>query len=54
MTPDNPTTYARLPFPLYGFYMDNVANRGEGQLHALQLELRRRSRDGLAMNVAYT
>ncbi len=52
--PGNPDDYARLPFPLYGYYMDNVDNRGEGQLHALQLELRRRWRAGLALNVAYT
>ena len=52
--PSNPDDYARLPFPLYGYYMDNVDNRGEGQLHALQLELRRRWREGLALNVAYT
>jgi hypothetical protein len=52
--PSNPDDYARLPFPLYGYYMDNVDNRGEGQLHALQLELRRRWRSGLAFNAAYT
>jgi hypothetical protein len=52
-TQDDPDT-SRLPFPLYGFYMDNTANRGEGQLHALQLELRRRWKGGLAANVAYT
>jgi len=52
-TQEDPDT-SRLPFPLYGFYMDNTANRGEGQLHALQLELRRRWKGGLAANVAYT
>jgi hypothetical protein len=52
--PSNPDDYARLPFPLYGYYMDNVDNRGEGQLHAFQLELRRRWRSGLAFNAAYT
>jgi outer membrane receptor protein involved in Fe transport len=52
--PSNPADYARLPFPLYGYYMDNVDNRGEGQLHAFQVELRRRWRGGLAFNVAYT
>jgi len=50
----NPDDLARLPFAPYGFYMDNVDNRGEGQLHAFQLELRRRWRGGLAFNVAYT
>ncbi|HUG54816.1 MAG TPA: hypothetical protein VMR21_14500, partial [Vicinamibacteria bacterium] len=52
--PSNPDDYARLPFPIYGYYMDNVDNRGEGQLHAGQVEVRRRWRDGLAVNVAYT
>ena len=52
--PSNPDDLARLPFPLYGSYMDNVDNRGEGQLHAAQVELRRRWKDGLALNVAYT
>ena len=32
--PYNPDDYARLPYPLYGYYMDNVDNRGQGQLHA--------------------
>jgi hypothetical protein len=52
--PYNPDDLARLPFPLYGSYMDNADNRGEGQLHAAQVELRRRWKDGLALNVAYT
>jgi hypothetical protein len=52
-TQDDPD-YSRLPFPLYGFYMDNTANRGESQLHALQLELRRRWKGGFAVNAAYT
>jgi hypothetical protein len=52
--PGNPDDYARLPFPLYGYYMDFVENLGEGQLHAAQFELRRRWKDGLALNVAYT
>jgi hypothetical protein len=52
--PSNPDDYARLPFPLYGYYMDNVDNRGRGQLHVGQAELRRRFRDGFAMNLAYT
>jgi carboxypeptidase family protein len=52
--PSNPDDYARLPFPLYGYYMDNIDNRGKGQLHVGQLELRRRYRDGFAMNLAYT
>jgi outer membrane receptor protein involved in Fe transport len=53
-TQDDPD-WSRVPFPIYqGFYMDNTANRGESQLHAAQIELRRRWKDGLAMNVAYT
>jgi len=52
--PSNPDDLARLPYPLYGSYMDNVGNRGKGQLHAAQVELRRRWKDGLALNVAYT
>jgi Carboxypeptidase regulatory-like domain len=52
--PSNPDDYARLPFPLYGYYMDNVDNRGEAQLHVGQLELRRRYKNGLALNAAYT
>ena len=51
----NPETdLERLPYYPFNWYMDNVDNRGEGQLHAFQLELRRRWRDGLALNVAYT
>ena len=50
----NPADLARLPFAPYGFYMDNVVNRGSGQLHAFQVELRRRWKDGFAVNVAYT
>ena len=52
--PSNPDDLARLPFPLYGTYMDNVANRGSGQFHAGQIEVLRRWRNGLALNVAYT
>ena len=52
--PSNPDDYARLPLPLYGYYIDNVDNRGSGQLHLGQLELRRRFRDGFAVNLAYT
>jgi hypothetical protein len=52
---ENPESIARLPFPLYAtYYMDNVDNRGSGQLHAGQIELRRRWKDGFAVDVAYT
>jgi hypothetical protein len=52
--PSVPEDYARLPYPLYGYYMDIVENRGSGQFHAAQTELQRRWRNGLALNVAYT
>ncbi len=40
--PPIPADYARLPFPLYGYFMDIVSNAGSGQFHAVQLELIRR------------
>ena len=52
--PENPADYARLPFPLYGYFMDNVSNAGEGQFHAFQFEVLRRWRGGVAFNAAYT
>jgi hypothetical protein len=52
--PSDPADYARLPFPLYGYYMDIVANSGSGQFNALQFELNRRYRNGVAFNAAYT
>ncbi|PYR57010.1 MAG: hypothetical protein DMF85_14895 [Acidobacteria bacterium] len=52
--PEVPSDYARLPFPLYGYYMDIVSNAGSGQFNALQFELLRRYRNGLAFNAAYT
>jgi hypothetical protein len=45
---------ARLPFPLYGTFMDITENTGEGTFNALQLELQRRFKGGLALNAAYT
>jgi hypothetical protein len=50
----NPADLRRLPFPIYGSYMDIVENRGKGQLHVGQLELTRRFKKGLALNAAYT
>ena len=44
----------RLPFPIYGTFMDITENAGEGQFNALQLELQRRYKDGFAINAAYT
>jgi Carboxypeptidase regulatory-like domain len=52
--PEVPSDYARLPYPLYGYYMDIVSNTGSGQFNALQFEFLRRWRHGLAFNVAYT
>jgi hypothetical protein len=52
--PSVPQDYARLPYPQYGYYMDVVSNTGSGQFHALQFELQRRWRSGLAFNAAYT
>jgi hypothetical protein len=52
--PDDPASYERLPYAPYGTWADITENKGEGQLHALQLELNRRWRSGLAFNVAYT
>ena len=37
--PSVPEDYARLPFPLYGYYMDIVGNLGERPVPRLQLEL---------------
>jgi len=50
----NPDDFAKMPFPLYGTFMDYVQNTGSGQFHAGQIELLRRFRNGLAFNVAYT
>jgi hypothetical protein len=50
----DPASRARLPFPIYGTFMDMTENRGEGQFNALQLELQRRFKAGLAVNAAYT
>ena len=50
----NPDDLARLPFAPYGFYMDIVENRAEGQFHAAQFEVLRRYRQGFAINAAYT
>jgi len=51
---EDPASRARLPFPLYGTFMDITQNAGEGQFNALQLELQRRFKSGLAVNAAYT
>jgi hypothetical protein len=50
----DPAARARLPFPTYGTFMDITENKGEGQFNALQLELQRRFKGGLAVNAAYT
>jgi hypothetical protein len=51
---EDPVAQARLPFPIYGTFMDITQNTGEGTFNALQLELQRRYRNGLALNAAYT
>lgn len=51
---DPETDLARLPLYPYGYYADNVRNTGSGQFHAGQIELLRRWRSGLALNIAYT
>jgi hypothetical protein len=51
---EDPDAHARLPFPLYGTFMDITENAGEGQFNALQLELQRRFKGGFAVNAAYT
>ncbi len=51
---EDPASRARLPFPIYGTFMDITENRGEGRFDALQIELQRRFRAGLAVNAAYT
>jgi len=51
---EDPEAHAKLPYPIYGTFMDITQNSGEGQFNALQLELQRRFRAGLAFNAAYT
>jgi hypothetical protein len=50
----SPDENAKRPFPLYGYYMTMTENTGSGQFHAGQLELQRRFRNGLGINIAYT
>ena len=51
---EDPEAHARLPYPLYGTFLNMTTNAGEGQFNALQLELNRRFRRGFAINAAYT
>lgn len=51
---EDPDAHARLPYPIYGTYMDITENTGSGQFNALQFELQRRFKAGLAVNAAYT
>jgi hypothetical protein len=51
---EDPAARARLPFPIYGTFLNITGNAGEGQFNALQFELQRRFRAGLALNAAYT
>ena len=53
--PENPDDLARLPlFPYVNTFTNVTGNLGKGQFNALQLELLRRWKGGLALNVAYT
>jgi hypothetical protein len=51
---EDPASRARLPFPLYGTFMDITQNSGEGQFNALQVEIQRRFKNGFGVNAAYT
>jgi hypothetical protein len=50
----DPDIYSTLPYYPYGTWANVVENLGEGQLHAFQTELKRRWKNGLAFDVAYT
>jgi len=53
--PENEADLERLPlFPYVNLFTNLTYNLGSGQLHAGQIELNRRWRNGLALNVAYT
>ena len=51
---EDPEAHARLPYPIYGTFLNMTTNAGEGQFNALQLEINRRWRRGFAINAAYT
>lgn len=51
---EDPEAQARLPYPIYGTYLNMTTNAGEGQFNALQIEVNRRWRRGFAINAAYT
>ena len=51
---EDPVAQARLPYPIYGTFLNMTENRGEGQFNALQIEVQRRWRRGFALNAAYT
>ena len=51
---EDPVAHAKLPFPIYGTFLDITENTGEGTFNALQLELQRRFKAGFAVNAAYT
>jgi Carboxypeptidase regulatory-like domain len=53
--PEDEADLARLPlYPFVNNFTNLTYNLGEGQLHAAQIELQRRWRKGLAVNIAYT
>src|SRR4029078_7894873 len=51
---EDPEAHARLPYPIYGTFMDITSNAGSGQFNALQFEVTRRFRHGFALDAAYT
>ena len=52
--PSVPEDYARLPFPLYNYYMDIVDNRGERPVQRAAVGSVAPLQNGLALNAAYT
>jgi hypothetical protein len=50
----NDEDFLKFPYYPYGTWANITENRGQGQLHAFQLELKRRWKRGLAIDVAYT
>jgi Carboxypeptidase regulatory-like domain/TonB dependent receptor len=51
---EDATHRQRLPYPNLGTFLNTVYNGGEGWFAALQLEGRRRFKQGFGLNVAYT
>jgi hypothetical protein len=51
---ENPVDRLRLPYPNLDPFLNTVENAGSGVFRAIQIEGRRRFRNGLAFNAAYT